>query len=98
MCQVYIHIFSFVWVTARGLELSVASQTDSYNAQIVTSPENDEYVAEEKESIFIKCVSENHFSRNSSLIWNINTKVKIHIPLFILYHFSLITHHQPLIF
>ena len=63
----------FVFTSASGLRLSVSSDSD--NALKLISPSNDDYVAEEGESIYIECVSENHFSRNSSLIWNINTKV-----------------------
>ena len=62
----------FVLSGASGLRLSVSS----HNALKVISPSNDDYVAEEGESIYIECVSENHFSRNSSLMWNINTKVQ----------------------
>ena len=61
----------FVLTSVSGLRLSVSSD----NALKLISPSNDDYVAEEGESIYIECVSENHFSRNSSLIWNINTKV-----------------------
>ena len=72
MCLVYI---LFVLSGASGLRLSVSSHSD--NALKVISPSNDDYVAGEGESIYIECVSENHFSRNSSLIWNINTKVQV---------------------
>ena len=71
-------VYIFVLTGVSGLRLSVSPQTDSDNALKVISLSNDEYVAEEGDSIYIKCVSENHFSRNSSLIWNINTKVQRH--------------------
>ena len=71
-------VYIFVLTGVSGLRLSVSPQTDSDNALKVISQSNDEYVAEEGDSIYIKCVSENHFSRNSSLIWNINTKVQRH--------------------
>ena len=66
-----VFILFMVLTGASGLRLSVSSD----NALKLISPSNDDYVAEEGESIYIECVSENHFSRNSSLIWNINTKV-----------------------
>ena len=66
-----VFILFMVLTGASGLRLSVSSD----NARRMISPSNDDYVAEEGESIYIECVSENHFSRNSSLIWNINTKV-----------------------
>ena len=75
-------VYIFVLTGVSGLRLSVSPQTDSDNALKVISPSNDDYVAEEGDSIYIKCVSENHFSRNSSLIWNINTKVQRHREIF----------------
>ena len=82
MSLVYIYNFVLTAVSVvSGLGLSVSPQTDFDNTLKVISPSNDDYVAEEGESIYIKCVSENHFSRNSSLIWNINTKVRRHIKI-----------------
>ena len=70
-----VFIFLLELTAASGLRLSVMSGPNSDNARKLISPSNDDYVAEEGESFNIKCISENHFSRNSSLIWNINTKV-----------------------
>lgn len=82
MSLVYIYNFVLTAVSVvSGLGLSVSPQTDFDNTSKVVSPSNDNYVAEEGESIYIKCVSENHFSRNSSLIWNINTKVQRHTKI-----------------
>lgn len=82
MSLVYIYNFVLTAVSVvSGLGLSVSPQTDFDNTSKVISPSNDNYVAEEGESIYIKCVSENHFSRNSSLIWNINTKVQRHTKI-----------------
>ena len=63
----------------QTLDIAV-SQQESHSSHVprddqFTSPGSGEFIVQEGSSFFIKCVSNNHYSSNSSLVWNVNTKV-----------------------
>ena len=73
MCLVnLIFILLFLTNLSDCLDISVSTQ----GPQEGFKPAKDGVlVAQESSSFFIKCVSSSHYSSNSSLVWNVNTKV-----------------------
>ena len=71
MCLVYF-ISLLLCSIVESLEISVSrlGPNDGF-----FTPEDGVFISEESVSFFIKCVSSNHFSSNSSIVWNVNTKV-----------------------
>ena len=55
--------------SVTGLHISVTSNT----SEVLTS--EDTALVQEEASFYVQCVSEQHFSSNSSLFWNVNTQV-----------------------
>ena len=74
MCLVYlIFILLFLANVIDCLDISVSSEGPTAGFK---TPRNGLFIAEESANFYIKCVSSNHYSSNSSLVWNVNTKVQ----------------------
>ena len=82
MCLFYVIVVLMLTRVTRVQTLDIAvSQQESHNSHLppddqFTSPGSGEFIVNEGSSFFIKCVSSNHYSSNSSLVWNVNTKVR----------------------
>ena len=79
MCLLYM-IVTVLWtLMTRVQTLNIAVSTQESHSSYV--PRDDQFTSlgeitvKEESSFFIKCVSDNHYSSNSSLVWNVNTKV-----------------------
>ena len=73
MCLVYL-IFILLFLTNPSDCLDILVSTQGPQEGFMSANDG-VLVAQESSSFFIKCVSSRHYSSNSSLVWNVNTKV-----------------------